>query len=33
MSIELTPLPYKASLLEPFISERTVQLHHGGHQA
>ena len=33
MSIELAPLPFKASLLEPFISECTVQLHHGGHQA
>ena len=33
VTIELTPLPFEASQLEPFISERTVLLHHGGHQA
>ena len=33
MTIELTPLPFEASELQPFISERTVRLHHGGHQA
>ena len=33
MTIELAPLPFEASTLQPFISERTVRLHHGGHQA
>ena len=33
VKIDLTPLPFEASHLEPFISVRTVLLHHGGHQA
>eukprot|EP01039_Chlorochromonas_danica_P002676 gene2676-2922_t len=33
MPIELPPLPYDASALEPHISERTLQIHHGKHHA
>ena len=33
VKIDLTPLPFEVSHLEPFISVRTVLLHHGGHQA
>ena len=33
MTIGLTPLPYPSSALQPFISEATVTLHHGAHQA
>ena len=33
MTIDLTPLPYPTSALQPFISEATVALHHGAHQA
>jgi len=33
VNIELTPLPFEPSALEPVISEQTVRLHHGGHQA
>lgn len=31
--VKLAPLPYPEDALEPFISERTVRLHHGKHQA
>jgi superoxide dismutase len=32
MRIELPQLPYAASALEPWISARTVNTHHGRHQ-
>jgi len=31
MSISLIPLPYSADALEPHISRRTLELHHGAH--
>lgn len=31
MTIPLTPLPYPADALEPHISRRTLELHHGAH--
>jgi len=31
MTISLTPLPYPADALEPHISSRTLELHHGAH--
>jgi len=31
MTIKLTPLPYSADALEPHISSRTLDLHHGKH--
>jgi len=31
MTISLTPLPYPADALEPHISRRTLELHHGAH--
>ena len=31
MSIELDPLPYPENALEPFISARTLAVHHGQH--
>lgn len=31
MSIELDKLPYSNNALEPFISERTMSIHHGRH--
>ncbi len=33
MPITLEPLPYARDALEPYISARTVELHHGKHQA
>lgn len=30
---KLPPLPYKENALEPYISERTIQYHHGKHLA
>lgn len=33
MTLALEPLPYNANALEPYISEETVRLHHGTHQA
>ncbi|WP_027079371.1 superoxide dismutase [Luteimonas mephitis] len=32
MAIELPPLPYEHSALEPHISAETVEFHHGKHQ-
>src|SRR3546814_20195682 len=32
MAIELPPLPYERSALEPHISAETVDFHHGKHQ-
>lgn len=32
MAIELPPLPYDRSALEPHISSETVDFHHGKHQ-
>jgi Fe-Mn family superoxide dismutase len=31
MAIELSPLPYPLSALEPYISRRTLEVHHDGH--
>lgn len=31
MAVELPPLPYAASDLEPFVSARTLEFHHGKH--
>jgi superoxide dismutase, Fe-Mn family len=33
MALELPPLPYDKSALAPFISERTLEFHHGKHHA
>ncbi len=33
MHFDLPPLPYKKDALEPTISEETLELHHGKHQA
>ena len=32
MSIKLQELPFESGSLEPYISKRTVEMHHGGHQ-
>ncbi len=32
MPIELPPLPYSRTALEPFLSAQTLDLHHGKHQ-
>lgn len=32
MSIKLDELPFKTGDLEPYISTKTVEMHHGGHQ-
>jgi superoxide dismutase, Fe-Mn family len=32
MSFELPPLPYPANALEPYISAKTMEFHHGKHQ-
>jgi Fe-Mn family superoxide dismutase len=32
MQFELPPLPYNTDALEPYISKRTLELHHGQHQ-
>jgi len=31
MAFELPPLPYPKNALEPYISERTLEFHHGKH--
>lgn len=31
MAIELPPLPYSANALEPYVSRRTLEVHHDGH--
>ena len=31
MAFELPPLPYPKNALEPHISERTMDFHHGRH--
>jgi len=31
MAFDLPPLPYSKSALEPFLSERTLEFHHGKH--
>lgn len=31
--LQLPPLPYSDTALEPFISQRTLQIHHGKHHA
>ena len=33
MPVELPPLPYDYTALEPFISARTLQFHHDKHHA
>lgn len=33
MPVELTPLPYDYSALEPYISRRTLEIHHDRHHA
>ncbi|MBC7906343.1 MAG: superoxide dismutase [Fe], partial [Rhodospirillaceae bacterium] len=33
MAFELPPLPYDKSALEPHISARTLEFHHGKHHA
>lgn len=33
MKFELPPLPYSNNSLEPYIDERTMELHHGKHHA